>query len=186
MTNQMFNIEVLIDQIKMADASSTLTDKEMEENAIETAISWGASLTEPAKASISRKRQIVVNSGKRYKASREHKNPNSKTSVWDRIKEFPGQHLECIRGQLNCSACHEIIAQKKSTVERDVKSKKHLNGIERITAERKESQTIIQCLQRQDKQKNASGTTLPANLRLFRFEVVSGNSSFGRDSYVKS
>ena len=27
-------------------------------------------------------------------------------------------------------------------------------------------------MQRQDKQKNASGTTLPANLRLFRFEVV--------------
>ena len=53
-----------------------------------------------------------------------------------------------------------------------MKSKKHLAGIARITADRKESQTIFQCLQRQDKQENASGTTLPANLRLFRFEVV--------------
>ena len=45
-----------------------------------------------------------------------------------------------------------------------MKSKKHLAGIARITADRKESQTIFQCLQRQDKQENASGTTLPANL----------------------
>ena len=153
----------------MADASSS--GEGIEENPIETAISRGASLSEPAEASISRKRKVIVNHGK-YKASREQKNLNSKTSVWDRIRDHPGQHLEYVRGQLKCNACHEILAQKKSTVDRHMKSKKHLAGIARITADRKESQTIFQCLQRQDKQENASGTTLPANLRLFRFEVV--------------
>ena len=141
----------------MADASSS--GEGIEENPIETAISRGASLSEPAEASISRKRKVIVNHGK-YKASREQKNLNSKTSVWDRIRDHPGQHLEYVRGQLKCNACHEILAQKKSTVDRHMKSKKHLAGIARITADRKESQTIFQCLQRQDKQENASGTTL--------------------------
>ena len=62
-------MEYLSAPIKMADASSS--GEEIEENPIETAISRGASLSEPAKASISRKRKIIVNDGK-YKASREH------------------------------------------------------------------------------------------------------------------
>jgi len=90
-------------------------------NPIESAVSRGASLVEPERASISRKRKVIVNSGQ-YKASREYKNPNSKTSVWDRTKEFPGQQ-ECVRGQLRCNACQETLAQKKSTVEKHVKSK---------------------------------------------------------------
>ena len=85
----------------MADATLSFEDEEIV-NPIETAVSRGASLVEPEKASISRKRKVIVNSGQ-YKASREYKNPNSKTSVWDRIKEFPGQHLECVRGQLRCN-----------------------------------------------------------------------------------
>ena len=58
----------------MADASSS--GEGIEENPIETAISRGASLSEPAEASISRKRKVIVNHGK-YKASREQKNLNS-------------------------------------------------------------------------------------------------------------
>lgn len=112
-----------------------------------------------------------MNSGQ-YKASRECKNPNSKTSVWDRMKEFPGQHLECVRGQLRCSACQETLAQKKSIVEKHVKSKKHLNGISSIAKTKKESQTILQCLKKQDNRNHASGSTLPSDMRLFRFEVV--------------
>ena len=116
----------------------------------------------PEKASIFRKRKVIVNRsqykasrqprsqalpslpplvvGRDWKrgkqrrenlgtrlASREHKN------VWDRIKEFPGQHLECVRRHLRCNACQETPAQKKSTVEKHVKSKKHLNGISSVT-----------------------------------------------------
>ena len=68
----------------MADATLSFEDEEIV-NPIETTVSRGASLVEPEKASISRKRKVIVNSGQ-YKESREHKNPNSKTSVWDRIK----------------------------------------------------------------------------------------------------
>ena len=62
-------MEYLSAQIKMADASSS--GEEIEENPMGTAISRGVSLSEAAKASISRKRKIIVNNGK-YKASREH------------------------------------------------------------------------------------------------------------------
>ena len=97
-----------------------------------------------------------MNSGQ-YKASREYKNPNSKRSVWDRIKEFPGQHLKCVRGQFRCNACQETLAQKKSTVEKHVKSKKHLNGISSMAkTKKKESQTILLCLKKQDNRNHAS------------------------------
>ena len=95
----------------MADATLSLEDEEIV-NPIETAVSSGASLVEPEKASISRKRKVIVNSSQ-YKASRDYNNPESKTSVWDRIKQFPGQHLECVRRQLRCNACQETLAQKK-------------------------------------------------------------------------
>ena len=65
----------------MADATLSSEDEEIE-NPIETAVSRGASLVEPEKVSISRKRKVIVNSGQ-YKVSRGHKNPNSKTSVWN-------------------------------------------------------------------------------------------------------
>ena len=89
----------------MADATLSFEDEEIV-SPIETAVSRGASLVEPEKASISRKRKVIVNSGK-YKASGEYKNPNSKRYVWDRIKEFPGQHLERVRRQLRCNGCQE-------------------------------------------------------------------------------
>ena len=59
-------------------------------------------------------------------------------------------------------------AQKKSTM----KSKKHLNGISSIAKTKKESQTILPCLKKQDNRNHASGSTLPSDMRLFRFEVV--------------
>ena len=60
-------------------ADPTLSDEEIV-NPIETAVSRGASLVEPEKASISRKRKVIVNSGQ-YKASREYKNPNPKSDT---------------------------------------------------------------------------------------------------------
>ena len=36
---------------------------------------------------------------------------------------------------------------------------------------RKKSQTIIQCLKKQDNRNHASGSTLPSDMSLFRFEV---------------
>ena len=38
----------------------------------------------------------------------------------------------------------------------------------------KESQSIMECLQRFDKKENPSGSTLSEEMQLFRFEVVEG------------
>ena len=46
----------------MADATLSSEDEEIK-NPIETAVSMGALLVEPEKASISRKRKVIVNSG---------------------------------------------------------------------------------------------------------------------------
>ena len=54
----------------MADATLSFEDEEIV-NPIETAVSRGASLLEPEKASISRKRKVIVNSGQ-YKAREKH------------------------------------------------------------------------------------------------------------------
>ena len=54
----------------MADATLSFEDEEIV-NPIETAVSRGASLVEPEKASISRKRKVIVNSGQ-YKAREKH------------------------------------------------------------------------------------------------------------------
>ena len=64
---------------KTAHAPLSSKDEEIEK-LIKTAVSRRASLLEPEKASISRKRKVIVNGGQ-YKASREHKSPNSKTPV---------------------------------------------------------------------------------------------------------
>jgi hypothetical protein len=82
-------------------------------NPIQLAINKGANITEPDRAAISRKRKIVKNSEK-YKASRVKNHSKNDTCVWDRLKDFPGQHL-----QLRCNACSEIISIKniKATFE---------------------------------------------------------------------
>ena len=70
------------------------------------------------------------------------------------------------------NACQETLAQKKGTVAKHVKSKKYLNGISSIAKNKKESQTFLQCLQKQENRDHASGSTLPSDMRLFRFDVV--------------
>ena len=44
-------------------------------------------------------------------------NPLSKTSIYDRIEEYPNQHsLVCVNGQLRCNTCHESICVKKTAL----------------------------------------------------------------------
>ena len=96
----------------MADSSSSSEEIDVVKNPIQLAINKGATLKEPDRAAISRKRKIVKNKGK-YKASRVNNQPKNNTCVWDRIKDFPGQHLVNENGQLWCNACNEIISIKK-------------------------------------------------------------------------
>ena len=80
----------------MADVLSSNSSEEDDAvtNPIQLAINKGANITEPDRAAISRKRKIVKNSGK-YKASHVKNHSKNDTCVWDRLKDFPGQHLYC-------------------------------------------------------------------------------------------
>ena len=131
----------------------------------------GANLSVPKNSSISRKRKIHVNEG-RYKGRGSGTRATKATSAWDRLKEYPSQHFAVVSGNLRCNACSETISLKKSSIEKHIKSSKHTKGISRIARDKKESQSIMECLQRRDKQDHLSGSTLPQEMRLFRFELV--------------
>ena len=102
-----------------------------------------------------------------------------RTSAWDRITEYPKHHFAVVNQKLRCNACSEIISEKKSSIEKHIKSKKHERGLSEIAKSKSESQTITACLQRRDNREKACGSTLPAEMRLFRFEVVESFLSGG-------
>jgi hypothetical protein len=39
------------------------------------------------------------------------------TCVWDRLKDFPGQHFVNENGQLRCNACSEIISNRELQID---------------------------------------------------------------------
>ena len=61
-----------------------------------------------------------------------------KTSVCDLIKEYPGQYIMFVPGQL----CHETLSGKESTVQKH-ESKKHQNRVASIDKNKTESQTKV-------------------------------------------
>ncbi len=156
-------------------SESNSSDSDIEEtdviDPILVATNAGASLTVPQSASISRKRKIHVNQGK-YKGRGSSLSAVKSLSTWDRLKEYPNQHFAVVSGTLRCNACSEMLSLKKSSLDKHVKSSKHTRGISRISKDKKESQSILQCLQRIDTQDHGSGSTLPQDMRLFRFEIV--------------
>ena len=138
----------------------------------------GARFQVPESAAISQKRKINVN-GRKYQQRRlaclDATVVKSKTCPWDRLKDFPKQHFAVVEGILRCNACGEILSLKKSSIEKHVK---HLNGVESIAKSKKENQSIVQCLKKQDK-RNISGSTLPEEMRVFRFELTESFLSAG-------
>ena len=99
--------------------------------------------------------------------------------MWDRTKEYPNQHFVVVNGNLRCNACSEVLSDKKSTIERHVKSKKHEKGLTAIGRNKSEQQSIKQCLQRKAEMKHARGSTLPIDTELYRFELVESALSGG-------
>ena len=83
------------------------------------------------------------------------------------------EHFAVLNGNLHCNACSETLSLKKSSIGKHIKSSKHIKGISRVVRD-KESQSIMECLQRFDKKENASGSTLLEEVRLLWFEVVEG------------
>ena len=112
-----------------------MSDKENENNTdidpIEGTIAAGATLSSPARASISRKCKIHVNEGK-YKqrgssSSTSSSGKGNTTCAWDCVKDYPKQHFAVVSGNLRCNACSEILSLKKSSIDKHIKSSKHTN-----------------------------------------------------------
>ena len=89
-------------------SESNSSDSDIEEtNVIDpilVATNAGANLTVPQSASISRKRKMHVNQGK-YKRRGSSLSAVNSVSTWERLKEYPNQHLAVVSGTLRCNAC---------------------------------------------------------------------------------
>ena len=132
----------------------------------------GATPSSPPRASISRKRKIHVNEGK-YKqrgsgSSTSSSGKGNTTCAWGRVKDYPKQHFAVVSGNLRCNAYSETLSLKKSSIDEHVKSSKHTNGDARIAKDKKKSQSIMDCVKRQDVREHPSGSILPVEFRLFR------------------
>ena len=55
-----------------------------------------------------------------------------KVGAWERLKEYPGQHFAVVGGKLRCNACSENLSDKKSSLDKYTKSKKHETGLASI------------------------------------------------------
>ena len=88
------------------------------------------------------------------------------------MKGYPKQHFAVVSGSLRYNACSETLSLKKSSMDKHIKSSKHTNGVARIAKDKKQSQSIMECLKRRDMRSPPSGSTLPVDIRLFRFEIV--------------
>lgn len=131
------------------------------------AVNAGASLRSPTSAVIARKRKLPANEGK-YK-QRGSSKPTVRTSAWGRITEYPKHHFAVLTG--NCGAMFAAKLSLRRKVQSKNISKRHERGLSEIAKSKSESQTITACLQRRDNREKACGSTLPAEMRLFRFEV---------------
>ncbi|CAB4014665.1 Hypothetical predicted protein, partial [Paramuricea clavata] len=134
-----------------------------------TARNAGASLSVPAKANIARKRKLPTNQGKYNQRGNK---TIANTTAWDRLKDFPNHHFTVIDRKLRCNACNEELSLKKSSIKKHIESKKHKKGLSDIAKSKSQNQTIMACLQKRDKRESTPGSTLPAEMRLFRFGVV--------------
>ena len=88
------------------------------------------------------------------------------------MKDYPKQHFAIVSGNLRCNACNETLSLQKTLIDKPIKSSKHKNGVARITKDKKQSQSIMDCVKRRDMREHPSGSTLPAEIRLFQFEIV--------------
>ena len=144
-------------------------------------VNAGASLSAPENASIARKHKVPINKGKN-KQGGSAKTTN--VSTWDRLKEYPNQHFAVVKGKHRCNACSEVLSDKKSSVERHTKSKKHKKGLADIERNKSEQQSIKECPQKRAKRENLSGSTLPSDIQLYRYKLVESALSGGVASSI--
>ena len=98
----------------MAEPSDYLCSSSSEDDEysdpLEVAVSAGARLSTPEKASTSRKRKVQTNPAEKKSNVRGSVDPN--VSAWDRVNEFKDQCLTTVSGNLRCDACRETLSKK--------------------------------------------------------------------------
>ena len=82
-----------------------------------------------------------------------------------RVNEFKNQCLTVVSGNLRCDACKETIPKKKH-----VASAKHIKALENIKKSKMKDQNIKDLLAKTSGK--AKGSTLPEDMRLYRYELV--------------
>ena len=130
----------------------------------------GAKLSTPAKVAISRKCKVQTNPAEKKRNVRGTADPN--VSAWDRLNQLKGKHLTVMSGKLRCDACKETVCKKKSSVSKHIASQKHIKSKEVIAKSKKKDQSIVDLMKRNDEQMNPKGSTLPKDMRLYRYELV--------------
>ena len=160
----------------LSQSENNSTEDEEVIDPITIAVNAGASLRAPESASIARKRKVPINKAKN-KQRGSAKTTN--VSTWDRLKEYPNQRFAVVKGKPRCYACSEVLSDKKSSIERHTKSKKHEKGLDDIERNKSEQQSIKKCLQKRAKRENASGSTLSSDIQLYRYELVESALSGG-------
>ena len=73
-------------------------------------------------------------------------------------------------GNLRCDACKETISKKKSSVKKHAASAKHIKALENIKKSKMKDQNIKDLLAKTSGK--AKGSTLPEDMRLYRYELV--------------
>ena len=91
-------------------------------------------------------------------------------SVWDRVNEFKDQCLTTVLGNTRYDACRETLSKIKSSVKKHVSSIKHIKALENIKKSKKKDQNIKDLLAKISG--GAKGSTLPEDMRLYRYELV--------------
>ena len=113
---------------------------------------------------------MQTNPAKKKRNVRGTADPN--VSAWDTLNLFKGEHLIVMSGKLKCDACKETVCKKKISVSKHITSQKHIKSKEVIAKSKKKCQSIVDLMKRNDKEMNPKRSTLPKDMRLYRYELV--------------
>ena len=93
-------------------------------------------------------------------------------SANEHVKTYPDEEFIVRNSKLFCSACKEVLALKKSSIEYHIKSQKHISGKKKLALKNKEESNILEALHAYDSQVHPVGDGLPDSSRVYRVKVV--------------
>ena len=101
-------------------------------------------------------------------------------NAYQQVRENRKEFLSVTsQNMLRCDACKETISKKKSAVRRHINSVKHNDAKRAIQNSKKRDQSLLTFLRTKDEEDNPKGETLPADIRLLRFDLVEAFLSAG-------